>query len=138
MSPTHLSHTRSGAGPLEAPRRFWGAVTLVIALVGCNPSNALKVPEPDNAQPGTLNTAAALPTLRTAALSAFQIAFSGGADLANNGHEGQILLGGLFVDELDDEETFTSRIELDGRSATPGNGTLNSAFIDIQQARAMA
>src|SRR5579862_6188913 len=138
MSPTHLSHTRSGAGPLEAPRRFWGAVTLVIALVGCNPSNALKVNEPDNAQPGSLNTAAALPTLRAATLSAFQIAYSGGADEANNGHEGEINLSGLFVDELQDEETFTGRIELDARLATAGNGTLNGLFIDLEQARAIA
>jgi hypothetical protein len=116
---------------------FVTAVGLVMAALACNPGNALKVAEPDNAQPGTLNSPAALPTLRASALSAFQIAYSGGADEANNGHEGEINLSGLFVDELQDEETFTSRIEIDGRAATPGNGTLNALFIDIEEARAM-
>ncbi len=113
-------------------------VAVLPALLACNPSNALNVPQPDNVQPGNLDAKAALPTLRAAALSAFQIAYSGGADEANNGHEGQILGTGLFTDELQDEETFTSRIELDGRSATPGNSTLNGLFLDLQQARAMA
>jgi len=121
-------------------RGMMTGATLVslFAALACNPGNALKISEPDNAQPGSLNTPTALPTLRASALSAFQVAYSGGGDQANNAHEGQINLSGLFVDELDDEETFTSRIELDGRSATPGNGSLNGLFIDIQQARAMA
>jgi hypothetical protein len=109
-----------------------------LSATACNPGNALKVSEPDNLQPGAINSKAALPTLRNATLSAFQIAYSGGADEANSGHEGLINLTGLFTDEFQDEETFTSRIQIDGRLATPGNGTLNALFLDVAQARAMA
>jgi hypothetical protein len=125
---------RAGVG--RHPASALAAV--VLAALACNPTDVLKVPEPDNLQPGNVNSKEALPALRNATLSAFQIAYSGAADDANGGHEGQVNLTGLFVDELVDDETFTSRIQIDARSATPGNGTLNAAFIDISSARAFA
>ncbi len=111
---------------------------LVAAVVGCNPSQALMVQEPDNVQPGQLTNASGLPSVRNAVLSAMQIAYSGGADLSNGGHEGEINISGLLSDEMEDIETFTTRIQIDGRVALPGNQTLNGIFIDLASARAFA
>jgi hypothetical protein len=120
-------------------RRLVGALLPVtVGALACDPNRALKVPEPDTILPGNITSASALPALRNATLSAFQIAYSGAADQSNFGHEGQINMTGLFTDELQDEETFTSRVAVDGRSATPGNGSLNSMFVDISTARSFA
>ena len=100
-------------------------VALLAAVVGCNPSQALQVQEPDNVPAGSITSAAGLPSVRNAVLSAMQIAYSGGADLSNGGHEGEINISGLLSDEMEDVETFTTRIQIDGRVALPGNQTLN-------------
>ena len=55
------------------------------AALACDPSRALDVDDIDVVSPGQLNDKSALPTLRNGVLSTFQIAFSGGADLANGG-----------------------------------------------------
>jgi len=113
-------------------------VVPLVALGACNPTGALTIPEPDTVQPGNVNNAAALGALRDGTLSAFQIAYSGAADLGNGGHEGQINMTGLFTDELQDEETFPGRIAVDGRLAAPGNNSLMPLYVDIQAARAVA
>jgi starch-binding outer membrane protein, SusD/RagB family len=107
-------------------------------FAACNPDNALKISQPDNVTSTSANTAAALPALETGVLSAFQIAYSGAADQSNGGHEGYINLTGLFVDELEDFETFPTRKSLDGRLAPPDNSTLKAYFIDLTSARAIA
>jgi hypothetical protein len=114
------------------------AAAFAAALAACNPSNALKVPEPDNINSASANTAAALPALEAGTLSAFQIAYSGADDEGNAGHEGYINLSGLFVDELQDLETFPTRKVLDGRVAAADNSSLKAYFIDMTSARAIA
>jgi starch-binding outer membrane protein, SusD/RagB family len=108
------------------------------AIAGCNPDTVLDVRDPDVVRPGTLTGAAALPALRSGALGSFQIAYSGGGDLQNGGHEGIVQLGGLFADELINAETFSDRINLDARRVTASNGTMVALFLDLSRARAAA
>lgn len=125
-----------------SPAKYWRVAALLcgvaLGAIACNPSDVLKVKQPDNVGPGNLNSKAALPQLRTAAQAAFQIAYSGGADLANGGHEGHVNMTAIFGDELQDQETFPTRIQIDARSATVGNGNLAALFIDISTARGFA
>ena len=65
--------------------------------------------------PGQLNDKSALPTVRNGVLSTFQLAFSGGADLSNGGHEGQATMSGLLGDEFLNAESFPDRISVDQR-----------------------
>ncbi len=116
-----------------------GALTCALFLVvGCNPDTVLDVKDPDVVRPGNLTGKSALPSLRTGVLGSFQIAYSGGGDLQNNGHEGIINLGGLFTDELINAETFSDRINLDARRVTAANGTMVALFLDLSRARAAA
>jgi starch-binding outer membrane protein, SusD/RagB family len=115
------------------------ALALVAALLaGCNPDTVLDVKDPDVVRPGNLTGKAALPALRSGVLGSFQIAFSGGGDLQNGGHEGIVQLGGLFADELINAETFSDRINLDARRVTAANGTMVALFLDLSRARAAA
>jgi starch-binding outer membrane protein, SusD/RagB family len=114
------------------------AGTFVLGLSACDPSQVLQVPTPDAVLPSTLQTPQSLGTLENAAFEQFQVAYGGGADLVNNGHEGQINLSGLFTDELVDVETYTTRIQIDARNASPGNLTLQAVFVDLSQARVFA
>jgi hypothetical protein len=82
---------------------FLGAL---FAAAACNPNKALDVKDIDVVSPGQLNDKSALPTLRNGVLSTFQLAFSGGADLANGGHEGQATMSGLLGDEFLNAESF--------------------------------
>jgi starch-binding outer membrane protein, SusD/RagB family len=115
-----------------------GASAVLAALAGCDPSQILKVPNPDAILPGQLETKQALGALKNAAFSQFQIAYSGAGDLSNFGHEGHINLTALLSDEFVDVETFSTRLQIDARRASPGNLTLQEAFVDIAQARAIA
>jgi hypothetical protein len=112
---------------------------VLAALAGataCDVDQLLTVRDIDVLDPGTLNTRAALPTLLAGTASAFQIAFSGGADLSNGGHEGMVNLTGLFTDEFIHAETFPDRQSVDLRSVEPGNGSVKGVFFDLSQARA--
>ncbi len=113
-------------------------IGLALAAAACDPNQVIKVPTPDSLSPGSLNSAASLPALENGTLAQFQIMYSGGADQVNNGHEGYINITGLFTDEFIDLETFTTRQQIDARSALPSNGTLKGLFIDLTQARAIA
>ncbi|MBK6304887.1 MAG: hypothetical protein IPF47_03815 [Gemmatimonadetes bacterium] len=112
------------------------AAALVIA--GCNPDTVLDVPDPDVVRPGTLTGKSALPALRNGVLGSFQVAYSGGGDLQNGGHEGIIQLAALFTDEFINAETFSDRINLDARRVTAANGTMVALFLDLSRARAAA
>ena len=101
----HLQITRAFA--LQAA--LLGAA---LAVAACDPSRALDVDDVDVVSPGQLNDKASLPTLRNGVLSTFQVAYSGGADLANGGHEGQITISGLLGDEFQNAESFPDRIDL--------------------------
>jgi hypothetical protein len=112
--------------------------SLLAAAVACNPGSVLRVPQPDNLPSSSINSPAELPVLEAGTQSAFQIAYSGAADEGNGGHEGYINWSGIFTDEMDDEETFPTRITVDDRIATASNASLKGYFIDLTSARAIA
>jgi hypothetical protein len=111
---------------------------LALGALACSPDSLLNVRDIDVLDPSTLNTKEALPTLLAGSLSAFQIAFSGGGDLSNGGHEGLVNLSGLLADEYIHAETFPDRQGVDVRSIAPGNGAVKGVFFDLSQARAFA
>ena len=110
----------------------------LLAAAACDPNKALDVQDIDVVSPGQLNDKSALPTLRNGVLSTFQLAFSGGADLANGGHEGQATMSGLLADEFLNAESFPDRISVDMRDIIPSNLSLVSLFLDLSRARATA
>src|SRR5687768_18063382 len=109
-----------------------------LAAVACDPSKALDVDDIDVVTPGQLNDKSALPTLRNGVLSTFQLAFSGGADLANGGHEGQVTMSGMLADEFENAESFPDRVAVDMRDVIPSNASLISLFLDLSKARSTA
>ncbi len=111
---------------------------IALAAAACSPDRLLNVRDIDVLDPSTLNTKEALPTLLAGSLSAFQIAYSGGGDLSNGGHEGMVNLSGLLADEFIHAETFPDRQGVDVRSIAPGNGSVKGVFFDLSQARAFA
>lgn len=119
-------------------RRGTTVLAAALAAVACNPDRLLNVEDTDVLDPGTLNTKEALPALLASTLSAFQIAYSGGGDLSNGGHEGMINMSGLLADEYIHAETFPDRQGVDVRSITPGNGSVKGVFFDVSQARSIA
>src|ERR1044071_3934114 len=121
------SNTRTRARVLRA-----GVLGALLAVAACDPNKALDV---DDVSPGQLNDKTALPTLRNGVLSTFQLAFSGGADLANGGHEGQVTMSGLLGDEFLNAESFPDRISVDQRDIIPSNLTLVALFLDLSRAR---
>jgi starch-binding outer membrane protein, SusD/RagB family len=120
----------------------WSRLAVMIASAGvvaaCNTDKILDVKDPDVADPGTLEGAQALNSLRAGALADFQVAFSGAGDLANNGHEGQANLSALLADEFLSADTYDTRNAIDRREIQPGNGTTMEAFLDLSRARAAA
>jgi hypothetical protein len=127
----HLTRARAAT----APALLCGALALATA---CDPNTALDVQDIDVVSPGQLNDKSALPTLRNGVLSTFQLAFSGGADLANGGHEGQVTMSGLLGDEFLNAESFPDRISVDQRDIIPSNLSLVALFLDLSRARATA
>src|SRR5688572_11758613 len=113
-------------------------VALAAGAASCSPNDLLDVDDVDVLDPATLNTKEALPTLLAGTISAFQIGFSGGADLTNGGHEGMVNMSGLLSDEYIHAETFPDRQGVDVRSIAPGNGSVKGVFFDLAQARALA
>jgi hypothetical protein len=113
-------------------------LTAVAIATACNPDRLLDVEDLDVLDPSSLNSKEALPTLLAGSLSAFQIAYSGGGDLSNGGHEGQVNMSGLLADEFIHAETFPDRQGVDVRSIAPGNGSVKGVFFDLSQARATA
>jgi hypothetical protein len=139
-----MTHIDLSSAPRHAGRRTarvalrLSAAAAALAAVACNPDQALKVRDIDIVEPGTLTGKGALPTIVNSTLANFQIAYSGGADLTNGGHEGQINISGLLSDELLHAETFTDRQNIDMRNILPGNGSAKGVFLDLSQARAFA
>ena len=128
MTSTHVTRTRALA--------MQGVLLGTLLVTACDPNKALDVKDIDVVQPGQINDKAALPGLRNGVLSTFQLAFSGGADLANGGHEGQVNMSGLLGDEFLNAESFPDRVSLDMRDIIPSNLSLVSLFLDLSRARA--
>src|SRR5512132_4001810 len=131
MTSTHVTRTRA----LARQGVLFGAV---LAIAACDPNKALDVKDIDVVAPGQLNDKSALPGLRNGVLSTFQLAFSGGADLANGGHEGQVTMSGLLGDEFLNAESFPDRISVDMRDIIPSSLPLVALFLDLSRARAAA
>jgi len=130
MISIHVTRTRAFAT---------GAVLFSTLLAtACDPNKALDVKDIDVVQPGQINDKSALPTLRNGVLSTFQLAFSGGADLANGGHEGEITMSGLLGDEFLNAESFPDRVSVDMRDIQASNLSLVALFLDLSRARATA
>jgi len=130
MTATSLAH-----GTLRA------ATIASLALVGvamsaCNLDKTLKVQDVDNATPGSVNSAAALPVLYAGGLSDFAVSV--------NGTDASVTMPGLLTDELRDIDTFPTRIEVDQRKITvtaadglqTNNGTIQAWYRAMHQARA--
>jgi hypothetical protein len=115
-----------------------GVVLCATWATACNPSDALDVRDVDVLTPDLLNTKQGLPALVAGTAAAFQIAYSGGADQNNGGHEGIVNLSALVTDELLHAETFPDRQSIDQRTIDPGNGSMKGVFFDMAQARATA
>ena len=135
-----VSNNTSTTGILMRLHRWAAAVAVAGAVeaVACNPDKLLRVQDIDVLDPRQLNSREALPTILSATSAAFQLAFSGGADLSNGGHEGMVNMSGLLADETIHAETFPDRQGVDQRSITPGNGAVKGVFFDLSQARAFA
>lgn len=116
-----------------APAVVLGGLGLAILAAGCSIDNALAVKTPDIVQLGSITTADALPAVRAAVISDFQVAFGG-----SSGDEGQAQMAGLMTDELFNAESFPTRIELDMRATQQENATMLTIFRDIQRARETA
>src|SRR5690349_11443147 len=129
MTALYLTRARGSAIPV---------LLAGLAVAACDPNRALDVKDVDVVSPGQLNDKTALPTLRNGVLSTFQLAFSGGADLANGGHEGQVTMSGLLGDEFLNAESFPDRISVDQRDIIPSNLSLVALFLDLSRARATA
>ncbi|HUQ81419.1 MAG TPA: RagB/SusD family nutrient uptake outer membrane protein [Gemmatimonadaceae bacterium] len=131
MTRTSLTRARVFAGQGV----LFGAL---LAAAACDPNKALEVEDVDVVSPVQLNDKSALPTLRNGVLSTFQLAYSGGADLSNGGHEGQATMSGLLADEFLNAESFPDRISVDMRDIIPSNLSLVALFLDLSRARATA
>ena len=128
-----LSKTTRASFAMQA-----AVLAVLLAAAACDPNKALDVDDIDVVTPGQLGDKSALPTLRNGVLSTFQLAFSGGADLANGGHEGQITMSGLLGDEFLNAESFPDRITVDMRDIIPSNASLIGLFLDLSRARSTA
>jgi len=124
-----------------AIRRMRGAARLPLAVLGaglvlggCSTDKLLNVNDPAVATPGSLASAAALPTLYVGAVGDFDVAYSGDND-GNN--EGYSLVSAVIADELRDSDTFPTRIATDQRQQQPvqNGNTSDGAFVRLQRAR---
>ena len=119
-------------------RHIRRSLLVAAAIAACSPNDLLDVDDIDILDPSTLNSKEALPTLLAGVLSAFQLAYSGGGDLSNGGHEGMVNMSGLLADEYIHAETFPDRQNVDVRNIAAGNGSVKGVFFDLSQARALA
>jgi hypothetical protein len=135
--PTRLATAPAAERSTRHARFRRAALVLCLApLAACNFDKAITVKDVDILTPGQLNTPDALPTLLAGTVSNFQIAYSGGGDLSNGGHEGIVNLSGLMSDELINAETFPDRIAWDQRDVRSNNSSLGGLFTDLARARA--
>jgi starch-binding outer membrane protein, SusD/RagB family len=108
------------------------AASVVAALLaGCDTDTMLRVEDPVNATPGSLDNPAALPIVVAGALGDFQVAYSGSGD------DSYLVMVALFSDEFHSSDTFLTRTATDQRAQFPtaqGN-TSDATFNRLQAAR---
>jgi hypothetical protein len=103
---------------------------LAIAAVSCS----LEVIDPEVVDPEQTNSVEALPTLLAGAIGDFKLAFSG----SGGNTEGIILAGGMRADEWLNADTFDTRQEMDRGLVRESNGSNQTLFRNMQQARLSA
>lgn len=118
--------TRTGS----SSRRAILAAVLAAALGGCT-NDLLTVQNPDIIDPGSLQSATAIPAIQAGAIGDFSLGINGD----NGGTEGLILVSGSMSDELGNSETFPTRKEYDQRVIDIRNTTLTAVFRRVQRAR---
>lgn len=106
-------------------------VGVLLGGTGCNTDKLLTVYDPAVATPESLAQPSALATLYAGALGDFQVAYSGSSD-GNN--EGVNTTTGVMTDELNNSDTFTTRIATDQRFQQPvQNGNTSDATYNLLQ-----
>jgi len=107
-----------------------GVAATVIGLTAeaCSVDRLLNVQDVDVATPGSLDSKAGLPVLYAGGISETMVALTG-TDHA-------ITMPGLMTDELQDIDTFPTRIEVDQRNVQVTNGTVQTWFRQMHRARA--
>jgi hypothetical protein len=119
-----LRVARAAAGTIG-----YAVVGIVAATAtACNLDRALKVDDVDVATPESVGSAAGLNVLYAGGRSDTQNAITG-TDAA-------ITMPGLLADELRDIDTFPTRIEVDQRQTQVRNGTVQTWYRNMHQARA--
>lgn len=106
------------------------AALLTTAVAGCS----LDVSDPEVVDPEQLNSVEALPTLLAGAIGDFKLAYSG----SGGNTEGIILAGGMRADEWLNADTFDTRQEMDRGLVRESNGSNQTLFRNMQQARLSA
>lgn len=112
------------------------AVGVLAGSTACSIDKILKVEDLDVATPASLKSAAALPILLGGAVANFHAAYIGTGNV--NESSGQIGYSGLLADELRSSDTFPTRNQVDQRAIQLDNGSNESQFILLSQARAAA
>jgi starch-binding outer membrane protein, SusD/RagB family len=126
------SSMRGGGAFGRLPRLPIAALGLVLPLAAC--SDILEVRDPQVATPESVAGEAALPAVRGAAYSDFQVAYTGW-NAAGSVGDGIILISGLMADEYDAPDSFPTRVEVDQREVTNTNATMNAVFQRLQRSR---
>lgn len=136
-------HTRWGL------RRLAGLALpalLVGVMAGCDLDEFLDVEDPDVVAPEGVTDPSALPVVYAGVIRDFTYAYSGTGSIGGGGdNDSQILLTGLFTDELMHSGTFPTRrridlrkIRTDGLHETTSNGTIADAYRNLHKARRAA
>jgi starch-binding outer membrane protein, SusD/RagB family len=126
------SSTRGGGAFGFLPRLPVAALGLALPLAAC--SDLLETRDPQVATPESVAGESALPAVRGAAYSDFQVAYTGW-NAAGSVGDGIILISGLMADEYDAPDSFPTRVEVDQREVTNTNATMNAVFHRLQRSR---
>lgn len=113
--------------------RLLPVAALVVPLSACDLDKLLTIPDPEVANPASLQGAAALPVLRAGAYTDFQVAYAG-----SGASEGQVNMSALLADEFIYASTFPTRIQVDQREIEITNSTMEPIHRNLQRARASA
>jgi len=129
---TTSSPRRAGAG------RSWATASLALAgvltLAACNPTEVLRVHDPDIINPSDVQSAAGADAVRLGALGRLNSATAGGSGSS----EGLFLLSGLFADEWNNGDSFIDRWQVDQRAIQPQNAFLTDVDRLLQRSRVSA
>jgi len=114
------------------PTVRWAALLAVgLLAAGCDTESLLEVPDPDVVGPPVFQDPDNLNSVAAGVVREFARAYAG----TQNNEGGQILLSGLFADELYHSGTFTTRQQVDARNVGLENGSATTAYFWLHRAR---